>query len=468
MTTAAAPRKTEKPRSRSGPLNLLEGFKDRLPGDIPYWDHILDRIHRMVRDYGYMRMETPVIEDARLFSVLKDDSPVFREELMTFEHAELGLLALRPENTLGVARAYRQHAFHLQPKPLKLYYIAPQFRWEKPAAGRYRQFTQFGIEVFGEDQPVLDAQVIAAYYFLLQELQIDVRLHLNSMGHDECRAQYAKLLTDYYKTKKGELCEACRNRMTRNPLRNLNCKEESCIAASVDAPQIVDHLCEPDRQHFVQVLEHLDEVEVAYELNPRLIRDKGMYNRTVVEFRTSNQEGRQIELVGGGRYDTVVEKLGGEPTPAFGLACGIERLVSIMKQKGLQAPLPPAPDVFLAQIGDEARRKSLKLFLQLRAESIFVAESLSKEGIKSQLENAVRSRARFALILGQKEIIDGTILLRDMENGIQEVIDFQKIVGEVKKRLERTQMNGTAPTLPPYGRIPGFPSANDTQQSNNA
>lgn len=449
MTTPPLKR-SSKPAS---PVGLLPGYKDRLPQDVPYWDYVVHHIERVARDYSFLHIETPIVEDARLFSALTD-APTDASEVVTFEDADGTRVALRPENTIPLARAYREHGFTALPQPVKVYSLGPQFRREKPGAGRLRQFTQFNLEVFGDLSPVVDAQLIAAVYFFLSDFRLDFRLHLNSVGHPECRAAYERLLTEFYRTKRSALCDECKARLAKQPLHLLVCHVPECQEIAQEAPPIVDHLCEEDREHFVRVLEHLDEVQVSYVLDPRLFREKAYYNRTVVEFFTSHGDGRSIALAGGGRYDSLIATLGGEPTPGLGIAVGIERVITAMKEQGIAPPETPAPDVYLTQIGDEARKKSLRLFLELRNEGIKVAESLSKEGIKAQLEAATKVHAQFALILGQKEIMDGTILLRDMENGIQEVIDFQKIIPEVKKRLQKLvaageKNNRITPPQPP-------------------
>ncbi|MFH1171767.1 MAG: histidine--tRNA ligase [bacterium] len=441
------------PRERRGsPVGLLPGFKDRLPVDLPYWEIVTQQIQQLARDYSFMQIETPVLEDARLFSMLDDKESSQVGQLYVFQDPEGATIALRPENTLPLARAYREHGFANLPQPVKIFSLGPQFRFEHPMSGRLRQFTQFGLEVLGDASPIVDAQIIAAVHFFLQDLHLDIQLHLNSFGHLECRANYEKMLTDYYRARRNILCDNCKARLSKQPLQVLQCSVPECQEVSQEAPQIVDHLCDADRQHFVQVLEHLDEVDVSYVLDPRLIRSKPYYNRTVVEFLATVADNRRVSLAGGGRYDDLVAAIGGEPTPAFGIAAGVERIILAMKEQGIQPPPPPQPDAFLAQIGDEARKKSLRLFLELRHEGVRVAESLSREGIKAQLETATRVRARYALILGQKEIMDGTILLRDMENGIQEVVDFQKIIPELKKRLQKNTVNGS--TVPPLLPLP--------------
>lgn len=422
-----------------GPAMLLSGYKDRLPSEAPYYARLDDLLASMAADYGFVRVETPVVEDARLYVGQKNIALFPADELITWALADGSTLALRPHHSFSLARAYREHGYANLSQPMKLFAQGPQFRNVAHAGGgTYRQFHLATFHVFGDEQPVLDAQMIAALYFVTHELGLDVRLHLNSMGHQECRSAYEKLLLDYFRARRASLCEACKERVTsRQALALLTCPEPTCQDMQGEAPQIVDHLCEADREHFVHVLEHLDAVDVSYLLDPRLVRNPTLANRTVARIDAPLSGREPITLATAGRLDQLVAATGGASTPVFGLGLGLERTVLAMREQGIPAPTLPPPDIFLAQLGEAARRKSLKLFLQLRTEGVRVAESLSKEGIKGQLEYATQLRAKFALILGQKEIMDGTILIRDMENGIQEILDFQKVIPEVKKRLAK-------------------------------
>lgn len=430
--------KEARPR-KSGPVGRLTGFKDQLPLDSGAWEYVLEAFHRLALDYGFTRIDTPILEEAELFEPFRENGAVYDKHLITFTDPDGNVVALRPESTVPLARAYREHGLGNQGQPVKLYYLGPQFRFvSKPGGGTQRQFTQFGLEVFGDPQPVVDAQLIAAVYFFFSELNLSVRLHISSLGHSVCRAQYEKLLAEFFRPRRAALCELCKDKLAKQQvIRLLECREAQCIELFQEAPQIVDHLCEEDRTHFMRVLEHLDEVEISYILDPRLLRDRTFANRTIVEFYADQKNGTPLALAGGGRHDELVALTGGQPTPAFGLAGGVERVLVALREQGRTPPPATGPDAFLAQLGDSARRKSLQLFIRLRQEGIRVAENLSKEGIKGQLEMATRLRAKFSLILGQKEIMDGTILIRDMENGIQEVVDFQKIIPELKKRLAK-------------------------------
>ncbi len=437
---------------------LVRGMKDILPADWPWWNMVIDKVHAIARDFGFERIETPVLEENSMFvrSVGKE-TDIVEKELFSFLDRGGDNVAMRPEGTAGVARAYLEHGMMALPQPVKLYYVGPMFRYDRPQSGRYRQFWQCGFELFGDAHPVVDAELIAIGATLFSELGIPVRVQVNSVGDAASRTAYTKVLTDYFRTRKSRLCEDCKRRLQKNPLRILDCKVPDCQLLTQDAPAMVDHLSEPAREHFVKTLEHLDDMDVAYDLNPRIVRGLDYYTHTAFEYVAADGVGvdkAQSALGGGGRYDGLVELFGGRPTPAMGFAAGIERTIMQLKVRGVQPPVPGRPDVFLAQLGDTARRKSLKLFRELRGLGIRVAATFSKTSIKAQLEAANRLRAPFTLILGQKELVDDTILIRDMESGIQEIVDFNKAVGEVQKRILKTNgekqlVNGVAPIETP-------------------
>lgn len=415
----------------------LRGFKDVLPAEQKYWDLIHSKVREFARDYGFDRIELPLLEDTGLFvrSVGKE-TDIVGKEMFTFTDQGGDSVSLRPEATAQVARAYINHGMLNLPQPVKLYYMGSMFRYERPQSGRYRQFTQFGFEILGDLHPVLDAQIITMTYKFFKEIGINVYIQINSIGCRDCRKNYKVQLVNYYKTQKAHLCEVCKVRLGKNPLRLLDCKEEKCIAISEDAPQIVDWLCEGCKNHFVKVLEFLDAAEIPYNLNSHLVRGLDYYTKTVFEvWPDAADKKAQNALCGGGRYDELVEMLGGRPTPAVGVAPGIERIILKIKELNINVPEKERPDVFVAQLGEAAKRKCLVLFEQLRNEGIKVAESFSKDGLKNQLDNANKLGVKYCLILGQKELSEGTILLRDMEGGIQETINYNKALKEIKKRL---------------------------------
>jgi histidyl-tRNA synthetase len=362
--------------------------------------------------------------------------------MFSFEDRGGDNVSLRPEATASVARAYINHGMLNLSQPVKLYYIGPMFRYDRPQSGRYRQFNQLGFEALGDMHPVLDAQIIILTYNFFKELKVPVNIQINSIGCPECRKEYKVQLVNYYKTQKADLCDDCKARLTKSPLRLLDCKEEKCKAINEDAPQIVDWLCDECKNHFVKVLEFLDEIEIPYNLNPNLVRGLDYYTKTVFEIWSAPKDGAeesskksQNALGGGGRYDNLIELLGGRSTPAVGASIGIERAILKIKELEIEVPEKEAPDIFIAQLGEAAKRKSLLFYETLRQEGVKIAESFAKDGLKNQLDIANKLGVKYTLILGQKELSEGTILLRDMEGGVQETINYNKAIKEIKKRL---------------------------------
>lgn len=451
------PRKTppipEPPTPRKGKVpTLVRGMKDILPVDWPWWNLVMQKVMSVAQDFGFERIETPILEEHSMFvrSVGKE-TDIVEKELFDFEDKGGDHVTMRPENTAGIVRAYLEHGMVALPQPVKLFYIGPMFRYDRPQSGRYRQFWQFGFELLGDGHPVVDAEVIAIGHAIYQELGIPTRVQVNSVGDAPTRVAYTKVLADYFRSRKNQLCEDCKRRLQKNPMRVLDCKQPDCQLLAQDAPPLIDHLSETAREHFVKVLEHLDDMEVPYDLNPRIVRGLDYYTHTAFEYVPADgigAEKQQAAIGGGGRYDGMVELFGGRPTPAIGFAGGLERTIMQLKARGVQPAAPARPDVFLAQLGDGPRKKAVKLHRELRAMGIRAAATFSKTNIKGQLESANRLRAPFTLILGQKELVDGTILIRDMENGIQEVVDFSKVIPEIQKRIGKTNGNGNGSAVP--------------------
>jgi len=462
-------------KSRAAVNQTVRGMHDRLPAEEPFWNLLESRALEMMSSFGYGRVETPILEEKSLFvRGLGDFTDVVQKEMYCFKDQGGEEVCLRPEATASVARAYINHGMLNLPQPVKLWYWGPFFRRERPQAGRFRQFHQWGIEILGDAHPVLDAEVISIALAFFKEVNLPVRLEINSIGCNDCRPAYVQTLTDFYGQKRELLCGSCKVRIEHNPLRLLDCKEVQCALLKEGAPQIVDTLCEACRGHFMQVLEYLEELSISYEVNAYLVRGLDYYSRTVFEIfpgegkevrggkevsgkdegqadgggeagkagadEKASEEpeklmGAQSALGSGGRYDGLVEYLGGRPTPAVGFAVGLERVVACLRRRG-DPPAPKyAPRIFIAQLGEAARRRAFALWHDLRAQ-IPVAVSFSKDGLKAQLEIANRLGVRYAVIIGQKEIIDKTAIIRDMEAGMQEVVDYNKIVSAIKKKLE--------------------------------
>lgn len=471
-------------------VQTLRGFRDILPVEQPYWLTVREKVESLALAYGYERIDTPVLEATSLFvrSVGKQ-SDIVEKEMFTFEDRGGDSISLRPEGTAAMARAYVQHGMLNQPQPVKFFYWGPMFRYERPQAGRYRQHHQFGFEVFGDANPVHDAELISVAYLFYKELGVKTIIHINSLGHDECRATYMAELVAYLRPKRPQLCEDCKRRYSKNPLRFLDCKAKTCEVLREGAPHLVDYLDEECKNHLMQVLEYLDDLQVPYVLDPYLVRGLDYYTRTVFEIMPADEEPASVvaaaaapdastkkeesshahaahmrqrdhaakiaaeagavvtadeeepaglprhALGGGGRYDKLVEQLGGRPTPACGFGVGIERAVLQMKALRIAPGDHGRADVFLAQLGDAARRKAFILFEEMRKSGMKVSANFSKGSLKSQLEISNRLGAKFTAIIGQQEVLDGTTLIRDMESGMQEIVDYNKAIGSLQKKL---------------------------------
>ncbi|MFA6466850.1 MAG: histidine--tRNA ligase [Patescibacteria group bacterium] len=420
-------------------MQLVKGMKDILPDEQLYWNLIRKKVENFARNYGFSRIDTPIVEFTSLFKrTVGEDTDVVSKEMYSFVSPGGDKLSLRPENTASVVRAYIEHGMLNLPQPVKLFYIGPQFRHDNPQAGRYRQFWQFGFEAIGDDDPVIDAQLIAISYYILKELGLDIEIQVNSVGDSDSRAEYIKVLKKYYQDKKKLLCKDCNLRLNKNTLRLLDCKSKKCQELAEEAPQIVDYLSEGGKEHFMAVLEYLDSLDIKYSLNPRIVRGLDYYTRTAWEiFECSSKDGKLNALGGGGRYDDLVDALGGRPTPAIGFAIGVERVIMKMQEAKVELNKNKGFDIYVAQLGNEARKKAISLFEELRSQGFSVTENMSKKGLKDQLEAADKKNAKYTLIMGQKEISDDTILIRDMESGVQEIVDYRKIKMEIRKRLDK-------------------------------
>lgn len=430
---------------------LLRGMKDLLPRDEFVWRQMRAVAQHIAVAYGFMEIETPIVEEASLFiRSIGRGTDVVEKEMYVFEDRDGTKVALRPEATAGIVRAYISHGMQNMPQPVKLWTLGAMFRHDRPQAGRYRQFHQFDCEAIGERDPIVDAELMVVAYNFLRDLGIDVRLDVNSMGSTEDRARYVEELLAYLRTKRSYLCEDCKKRLGRNPLRVLDCKQEQCAPVIEEAPQIIDWLSDASKNYFMKVLEYLDEVGIPYMLRATLVRGLDYYTDTVFELyaeeapqahsgEESGQDGAQTALGGGGRYDLLFEQLGGHPTPACGFAIGLERVAShlrsIAAENTASRPLD-RPRVFVAQLGEQARRRALHIIEDLRRAGIVVRHHLGKPSLKAQLELANKYGTTHAFIIGQKEVQDGTIIVRDMESGIQETIDQKKVRVEVEKIMK--------------------------------
>jgi histidyl-tRNA synthetase len=422
-------------------FQIPTGMHDILAEDQKYFQKIQDVAKNIAEFYGFEKIDTPILEDAELFSRgVGVSTDIVDRQMFSLKTKGGDFLALRPEGTSPVVRSYIENGFANLPQPIKLWYFGPFFRYEHPQAGRFRQFWQLGFELFGEENAVIDAQMIQIFYNILQELKIkNLVIELNSIGDSQCRPYYKKLLVNYFKSRESALCADCRRRLKENPLRILDCKEEKCQPVKAQAPQMIDHLCEFCHKHFKEVLEYLDEVQLPYRLNPYLVRGLDYYTKTVFEIfpEQKDETQRPSALAGGGRYDALVKILGGKDTPACGAACGIERIIDLMKEKAIKPGKEPEYDVFLAQLGTLAKRKSLRLIEEFRKERISISESLGRDSLKAQLARANKLNVKYTLILGQQEALEDRIIIRDMKTGNQATAKLDKVVQEIVKKIRK-------------------------------
>ncbi len=414
-----------------------KGVHDVMPDDHLYFSFIKKVVRHRCREAGFRRISTPIFEDLDVFvHSLGDTTDIVEKEMFTFESKSGKKLALRPEGTAGVVRAYLQHGMQQLPQPVELYYIEPFFRYSRPQKGRYRQFHQFGFEIIGESDPAIDAQVIYLSHKINQDLGVADRLslQLNTIGSSEDRKQFKEDLINFYTGKERSLCADCQKRMHRNPLRLLDCKEEDCQILASMAPKFANVMGQESKEHYGQVKEFLDELKVPYTENPYLVRGLDYYTHTVYEF-WSQKDGAQNATGGGGRYDGLVEMFGGQPTPAMGYAAGMERTIEYMKEAGIRPPNKDRIHVFVAQLGHIAKKRSLSLLNEMRERGINVVGSAGKDSIKSQMRVADRLNAKYSMILGQIEVQEGTIILRNMDKGSQETLPMKGIVDVVEKKI---------------------------------
>lgn len=422
-------------------LQNVTGMHDILPKDQPYFKKIQKSVENTTNYYSFQKIEVPILEYAEVFSKSAGDtSDIVEKEMYSFRTKGGDLVALRPEFTPGIVRSYIEHGMYNLPQPVKLWAFGPCFRHDRPQKGRYRQFFQASLEALGDKSPSIDGQIIQMSYDILKDLGFkNISIEVNSIGDQECRPYFKKILASYFRSRKSSLCGDCQRRLKENPLRILDCKEEKCQRVKAGAPQIIDHLCENCHAHFKSVLEFLDELELPYTLNPYLVRGLDYYTKTVFEIKEKSEIGMVYgALASGGRYDGLVKLLGGRDTPSCGVGIGVSRIMELMIDKEIKVDKKQdQPQIFLAQLGQLAKRKSLKLFEEFRDAKIPMAESFSKDSLRSQLNTANKMGIRWVLIFGQKEALEDFITLRDMDSGVQKEITLNKVVQEMKAKIKK-------------------------------
>jgi len=410
------------------------GTSDHLPEEQKYWRFIESKAVEVAARFGFGRIDTPAFEDSNLFiRSVGEGTDIVEKEMYTFDDRGGDSITLRPEGTAPVCRAYLEHGMHNLPQPVRLYYFCPVFRYERPQAGRFRQHHQFGVEVLGDGDPSVDAEVIEVAWDLMTSLGLtDINLLINSVGDPQCRPAYVEKLREYYSGHKEKLCTDCKERLDRNPLRLLDCKVERDHVLGNDAPKSADNLCGDCSEHWNKLLKYLDAMRLPYQIDHRMVRGLDYYTRTVFEVQPVDGGG-QSTICGGGRYDGLITALGGRDTPGIGFATGLERLTLNLKRSEVSVPEEPKPRYLVANVGDDARIAALELSVCLRRAGVGVILGSGTRGLRGQMRQANALEIPFALILGDDEIKKGEVMVRDMESSAQESRPVAEFIEEVTK-----------------------------------
>ena len=398
----------------------IKGTEDVLPKDSYRWQFVEEVMRRESASYGFKEIRTPVFEHTELFARgVGQTTDVVQKEMYTFDTKGGESVTLRPEGTAGAARAVLEHGLVNDSLPIKASYFVSCYRYEKPQAGRLREFHQFGLEVYGTQSPVADAELICAAQSIFDRLGIkQLRLEINSIGCPTCRAEYHKALKEYFYGYKDELCETCNSRLEKNPMRILDCKSPVCSEIAKNAPKITDYLCDECREHFASVQRYLDAAGVKYTVNPTIVRGLDYYTKTVFEFVT-DFIGAQGTVCGGGRYDGLIEELGGKHLPSLGFAMGIERLLMLMDKQGIEIPQPSGCDLYVAVMGEMAALKSFEIIKNVRSCGLIAETDVVGRGLRAQMKYADKIGAKFSMVLGDNEIEQGKAVVKNMTSGEQ-------------------------------------------------
>lgn len=431
------------------PFQTPKGVHDILPMDHEYHTFLKKVVRHRARQAGFRRISTPIFEFTEVFKrSIGDTSDIVSKEMYTFQDRKGRSLTLKPEGTAGVVRSYIQNNMNQLPQPVMLYYFEPHFRYDRPQKGRYRQFWQFGFEIIGETDAALDAQIIQLAYKIYQDLGVDkvLKLQINTIGTAEARKKYIQVLQDYYTGKERSLCEDCRYRLTSNPMRLLDCKQEDCKILAQLAPLMKDYLDKESVDFHTELKGYLEEMNIKYEENPKLVRGLDYYAKTVFEFvEMEKGEASQNALGGGGRYDGLIELMGGQPTPAVGMAAGVERIIASMKREKIRVPSKDDLHVFVAQLGNEAKRKCLPLIEKLREAGIKTMGALGKGSINIQLRIADKFKVPYTVLIGLTEVREGNAIIRNMQKGVQETVKMEKVVERLVKLIGEKNLDRYTP-----------------------
>ena len=428
----------------------IKGTKDVLPSEVYKNQYIEATCLTVAENFGYKEMRTPVFEHTELFQRgVGDTTDVVQKEMYTFDDKGGRSITLRPEGTAGAARSFLENGLSNEALPQKICYLTSCYRYEKPQAGRLREFHQFGIECFGATSPLADAEMIALAKQIFDELGVkDLHLELNSIGCPTCRAEYHKALKEYFASRVDELCDTCRDRLDRNPMRILDCKSPVCSEIAKDAPVVLDYLCDECKEHFEKTKSYLDAMNIEYIVNPQIVRGLDYYTKTVFEF-VADSIGAQGTVCGGGRYDGLIEELGGQHTPSLGFAMGLERLQLVMEAQGCEFPEPSRPDLFIVAMGDKATLKAVEIAKDMRDEGYSVVYDLNGRSLRAQMKYADKINAKYNVVIGDNEVDTKSAVLKDMATGEQSEISLETFVSgfysiTLDSQLKDLKINGEA------------------------
>lgn len=410
------------------------GTNDFLPGEVEKWQYLEGLIRELFANYHYKEIRTPIFEHTELFlRSVGETSDIVSKEMYSFEDKGLRHVTLRPEGTAGTVRAFVENKLFAQSLPVKLYYIGPMFRYDQPQAGRYRQFHQFGCEVLGSADPMVDAEVISFAVDLFTKLGLEsLSVLINTVGCDKCRPRYHEALKEYFSQYKDQLCPTCLERLDKNPLRILDCKEEGCKAVASGAPTTLDYACDDCKAHFEKVCSYLESVGIKYDVDTTLVRGLDYYTQTAFEVIMNKVGSQQNAICGGGRYNKLVSQVGGDDIPGMGFAAGMERVLLTVEEEGIQLPVKQDIDVYVAPLGDAAKDVCFKLTHDLRANGLLTETDYLSKSMKAQMKAADKAHARYTVIIGDDELANGQAVVRNMATSSQETISLEEVINYVK------------------------------------
>lgn len=417
-------------------INAPRGTNDILPPESAKWNYIESKAKYIFDLYNYDEIRTPIFEYTELFQRgIGEATDIVEKEMYTFEDKSGRSLTLRPEGTASVVRSFLENKIYGKAQPTKYFYIGPMFRYERPQAGRYRQFNQLGVEVFGSQDPMVDAEVIALGMSYMDILGLkDLQLYINSIGCPDCRPQYLEKLREYLNENSEDLCKDCKNRIDKNPLRVLDCKNDSCQSVIRNAPKIIENLCEECEVHFNSLKDNLKNIGIAYEIDPTLVRGLDYYTKTAFEVKYEGL-GAQDTIFGGGRYDKLAEEIGSKDIPGIGFALGIERLLLTLEKQEIEIPIDKSIDIYVTTIGPKAKAASFELLEKFRKKGIKAEIDYQDRSVGGQMKSADRMNATYTVIIGENELESGKATVRNMKNGEEQEIKLESIVESIEKMI---------------------------------